>query len=392
MPSACACPERCACLTLPQGTRVHCRYQLMNQVPDGFPSDTFEIDFGHNILETITANTFPTLPNLQRLLLDFCQVKQIHDFAFSHLQSLKYLRLSDNKITRISDYAFDGLNTIEELHLDLNELEQIPKGAFNGLELETLSLKGNRLFLDDTLMSVLTKVTKLDLSHNTIFFLDGDNFKHTPNLASLDISGNNIEILPDNLGQHLSNLEVLNLSSNKISSISFKAFRGMTNLRELWLNNNRIQVIPGDMEDLIQDLSMENVCTNATNFTRNVGLQALSLEGNYIKDLFPEEFAFANTLKSLILRHNLIESIPKRLGNYLEFLTILDLSGNLIAYVYPEDLEPFTRLEVLDLRSNLIQSISSEMQPFFVTLEALDLRKNPLYCNCELHWLVEWYR
>jgi Leucine-rich repeat (LRR) protein len=123
----------------------------------------------NNKLESIAADTFKSLEDLQKLVLNNNKITFIQEKAFSHLPNLKYLHLNNNKISWTIEDAngvFQGLGNLMKFYLAGNNIKSINKNAFVGLK----------------------TVTYLNLSNNNITSIQKNAFSEVPLLSDLVIN------------------------------------------------------------------------------------------------------------------------------------------------------------------------------------------------------------
>lgn len=104
----------------------------------------------------------------------------------------------------------------------------------------------------------LQKFPKYIPASTSELYLDGNEINVIPSSLSLltqltriDLSNNQINILPSNIFSNLTNLHTLIMSYNKLQCIQPDAFKGLTSLRILSMHGNDISMIPdGAFDDL----------------------------------------------------------------------------------------------------------------------------------------------
>lgn len=91
---------------------------------------------------------------------------------------------------------------------------------------------------------------ELDLSYNSIEFLDGSLFEHTIHLRRLSLSHNSLGELTSSTVQalgSLSHLEHLDMSYTKLVDIPREVFEKIEGLRELLVHGNQFTVVPSSL-------------------------------------------------------------------------------------------------------------------------------------------------
>ncbi|KAM4032969.1 peroxidasin homolog [Anomaloglossus baeobatrachus] len=143
---------------------------------------------------------------------------------------------------------------------------------------------------------------------------------------------------------------VLDLRFNRIREINFEVLEKLTNLQTLLLNNNEIRRI------------------SQRSFKALEGLKQLYLYKNEIRSIQRNTFDGLQSLEQLYLHFNNLETIDAETFGDLPKLERLFLHNNRIARIQPGT---FSKLP---------------------SLSRLRLDSNPLFCDCELMWLVDLLR
>lgn len=121
----------------------------------------------------------------------------------------------------------------------------------------------------------LSRLSKLMLSHNGLFFLSTEAFVHVTRLRYLDLSSNDLRQLDEFIFEPLEHLEVLLLYNNHIAQIDRSAFAGLLSLQRLYMSQNNISRFP---LELVKERS------------RLETLQLLDVSFNRIKSMPLHEF------------------------------------------------------------------------------------------------------
>ena len=158
--------------------------------------------------------------------------------------SLVQLNASRNYISDIHEEAFLGQSKLKAVDLSSNSLIFIePKTFKRNPSLERLSLSNNqhltlpeeRPFLDSASLRVL-QLSNCDLSH-----IPPTTFQYLPNLQELDISHNKIEIL--NPLQSVGHLRLLDVGHNHLTDLQSDIFTASPQLFHLNLSYNRLRIL-----------------------------------------------------------------------------------------------------------------------------------------------------
>lgn len=264
--------------------------RMINTGITSLSSDSFaaghrlmQIDLRRNrIGSNVPTNVFANLNRLEDVNLAYNKISRIEPGAFDSVPALKILFLSNNLLQSINSDDFTGAKNLQELFLDSNVIERIEANAFDLPKLEILSLKDNRLkSLPNNIFENLTKLERIDLSHNDIVDID-DLFKNCDQLYSLSLNHN----------PNLKNADVFEITT-KIPSLSYLylANTGLRRLNEpkqttpnyalthLDLSNNNLSS-PDIFTHLTQFKSLKTIVLNDNNFTHLNHMPVL-------KSLFP---------------------------------------------------------------------------------------------------------
>lgn len=189
-----ACPKLCHCKWRDGKETVACPNAGFIDIPRGLDSTTQVLDLRRNNLKILPNDAFldTGLVNLQKVWLNFCELKYIIDGAFRHLANLIELDLSDNLLTTIPSIPLADISGLRNLLISKNLITKIPEDAFKSVPL----------------------LVKLDLSHNNISVVHEDAFAFLNRLEDLKLSFNKLKTLPVNVLQPLAALHGLHVDNN----------------------------------------------------------------------------------------------------------------------------------------------------------------------------------
>lgn len=217
------------------------------------------------------------------------------------------------------------------------------------------------------------KTKEINLSNLKIDEL-GNELISFEKLVSLNLFNNSLKTLPISF-EELKNLEILNLGNNHFKVIP----ESIVNLpiKSLNLSSNSISDLSGlnklsrTIEKL--DLSFNKLTVLRMDFTQFHSIKNLNLCNNGIRR-FPRSIT-SESLRTLNLSHNLIDSIPASIGE-LKGLIELDLSYNNLDKL-PEEVEFLTNLRVLKLTGNNLTHLPKGLGKL-KKLKELILTGNPI--------------
>ncbi|KAK2163158.1 hypothetical protein LSH36_84g01015 [Paralvinella palmiformis] len=392
--STLTCPTWCACFTGSDGNVASCRYQNLDRVPRDLPTDIVELDMGHCHLRKLDKGTFPDLPRLRRLTLDWCKVERIEERTFSKLKSVEYIKLSDNAISYVHPMAFRDLGGLRILHLDNNQIRILPYAVFSELRLDELLLNNNSIHTLDNRVFEGSSVVSLNLDENNISNISIELF--TPlrkSLKNFNLSHNEqpLQLETDVFsGFNFSDLKIsydglrdssflnyikaysLDISGHEFNKLNFTECVNFRSLEEIYLRSLNIEILN------------ETILGNLASVT------LLDLTDNLLFNIDGEVFSYTPRLRVLRLDRNRFVSLPENLGLRLGRLEVLKVPRNKLAMIRPDAFSGMANIRELDVRNNNIQVIQESMRQTFTNLETIRMAGNPLHCNCEMRWYRKW--
>ncbi|XP_066442244.1 peroxidasin homolog [Eleutherodactylus coqui] len=131
---------------------------------------------------------------------------------------------------------------------------------------------------------------------------------------------------------------------------------------------------------------------NSDVFQKLVNLHTLLLNNNQIRRISPRSFEGLEGLKHLYLYKNEIRSVQRNAFHGLRSLEQLYLHFNNLETLDTETFGDLPKLERLFLHNNRITRIHPGTFSKVPSLMRLRLDSNPLFCDCELAWLVDLLR
>ncbi|WP_428661956.1 leucine-rich repeat domain-containing protein [Runella sp.] len=287
------------------------------------------------------------LIQLQNLILTSNRIENIG--FLQNLTHLQTLNLSYNQIKNIE--YLERLTQLQTLNLVYNQIEDT--GSLGKLtQLRILNLSSNRTE-NTQFLEKLTQLQTLDLSYNQI--KDIHFSEKLTQLQTLDLSYNKIKDIhiPDTLTQ----LQSLNVNNNQIKDIHIPDT--LTQLQTLDLSYNKIRDIHFS-EKLTQlqtlDLSYNQIKDIHIPDTLTQ-LQSLNVNNNQIKDIhIPDTLTQLQTLDLSYNKIRDIDSLQK-----LTQLQSLNLINNDIIEFSEQLLQGWPLLRTLYLRDNPIENIPKEV-------------------------------
>ncbi|XP_050721835.1 uncharacterized protein LOC127001346 isoform X4 [Eriocheir sinensis] len=188
------CPKVCECFWRDALQTVACRGADFIDIPRGIEPSTQVLDLSHNNLKILPRDAFAYtgLVNLQKVMLNHCNLIFLEKGSFNSVENVKELDLSNNHLRAIPSAALMNMLMLRELRLAHNNLTTIPAAAF----------------------------------HNT------------PHIVQLDLSHNKIQTVEVGALKNLSELEILNLAENKLTVLSSSELVSLVLLRVIRVDGN----------------------------------------------------------------------------------------------------------------------------------------------------------
>ncbi|PSN53335.1 hypothetical protein C0J52_04108 [Blattella germanica] len=365
---------------------------------------------------------FLNIPSLQELDLSMCYISHLLPTMFTKLSGLTYINLAYNNIENISSETFGPLLDLEELDLSHNKLQYLRPDTFqNNTELLYLRLQNNPLStladlyvpdiqaldisqchfktINNDTFSRFLHLKNLNLSGNALTNLPSDTFSPLKKLQYLDLSTNNLMgQLPDDLFINNIQLEILKLQNNPglelpetgfqgeftemylldvsncgLTHLEVDSLKGMKHLSFLNLAHNEIQYLkPGVLPPRVEylDLSWNNIAhLDQIHFSASSSLRQLSLTGNPLKKLSPNDFVNTPRLAKLYL-------------NSCSLKKIWDLSSN--------KTQPMKSITYLNMADNQIKTLTMNDLSYIERVQTLILTNNPLTCDDKVNESIQY--
>ncbi|KAB7506609.1 Leucine-rich repeat and immunoglobulin-like domain-containing nogo receptor-interacting protein 2 [Armadillidium nasatum] len=223
--------------------------------------------------------------------------------------------------------------------------------------LKSLNLAYNTIHSISDVLQYYELLEVLDLSHNNISNLGGDNFAVQKRLKDLNLSFNNLTHLDSKVFNGLKSLFKLDLSHNFISEISKSVFSSTPKLNTLLLSKNRLHTL------------------NSVSFKGLKNLQVLDLCDNFFREVPRNCLTILENLETLLICRNRITYL-KEFDLINPSLVTLSLLSNSISVIDGNALKHLINLKSLDVGDNLLGEIPSVSFKYLHSLESLDISRN----------------
>ncbi|CAL4890882.1 unnamed protein product [Urochloa decumbens] len=340
--------------------------------------DTFELSGNNALSGVLPFDIGVTLPNLQNLILNDCQLSGRIPRSIGNASRLRYIQLDDNELEGTVPLEVGNLKDLEVLTLGSNKLAdkwgsdwELIASLSNCSNLFSLSLDSNNFqgVFPPSIANLSSTMQKLLLEQNKFHGAISSDIWKLSNLAALGLRGNFLSgSIPPRIGE-LSNLGALDLSQNNISGEIPPTLGNLTGLSMLYLFQNNLQgSIPTSLGNLqnIASLVLSFNQLNGTIPVEVISLSSLSsylgLSYNFLSGPIPSEVGKLTNLVLLDLSVNKLSGdIPPTLGKCVE-LVQLQLNDNLLQGVIPQSLSGLQGIQELNLAGN---NLSGSVPGFF---------------------------
>ncbi|EFA04080.1 Chaoptin-like Protein [Tribolium castaneum] len=185
----------------------------------------------------IKPNTFKDLKPLTNLSLSWNHIKEIKEGIFNFVE-VKNLNLSHNRIRILADRAFDNMPVLERVILDFNELKHWSGEWFSGCpQLATVSMTHN--FLEELPAKAFKnfwrqqEVANLYFSYNKIRQLDREVFLGSAKFGDLFLDWNDVPRIDGHTFATLQSVNHLNLNGDSLRCLSEEFLTKVLNKTQL---------------------------------------------------------------------------------------------------------------------------------------------------------------
>ena len=339
---------------------------MYNKVNDLYPfvfsnlTKVYELSFGNDYISRIEPDYFEGMQDLRVLRVEYCELKDINTGSHTWTVDLVELHLAGNSLTEITPYTFLGLRNLTFLDLYFNErLATFKLNSLSGLDkLQAINISECFVFRWQLGVPALKW-----LSMNNVYppwnpLEPGESFKETRSLVSLGLIDSDLYV------SHLWD-----------ATVNISIFDRLLNLTTLDLSEN-YDLGKGLPPYIFRQLS---------------ALQELSIKYCSIEHLHHLTFLGLISLQKLSLRGNNIHQLHQDLLQGLAQVRSMNLQGNFLSYLDEAIFSNNAKLTTLSLANNKFTSFNqSTFQPIKPSLSSIDLSNNPINCNCDLKWLLDW--
>ncbi|XP_071944247.1 toll-like receptor 2 type-1 [Antedon mediterranea] len=255
------CPKQCDCQYCKEETgvyynhEVYCSSRVLNAIPsrDTVPTDVKSYHLDGNDISTLKNDSFQNLTVLRYLDLSYNNLyyKNMDINAFLGLQKLIHLSMDYNQQLYKLLPWFDDLVSLEQLHLQYCGLTTIyPKVLNNCKKVITIDLSRNSIkYIDSETFQNLPVLKYLYLKKNQITVIAPHAFKGSLRLQGMTLGDNLLTTIIEDVGlQNLTQLQFIEVAYNKFMCdcdlVWFRKWIGITNVTIQETNHTTCQ-FPG---------------------------------------------------------------------------------------------------------------------------------------------------
>ncbi|XP_051878347.1 SLIT and NTRK-like protein 4 [Pristis pectinata] len=403
---------------------------LISLAPYSFANFTnaISLQLGNNKLQEIEAGAFRGLSGLKQLHLNNNELQVLRADIFQGLENLEYLQTDYNLIKSIERGAFNKMHKLKVLILNDNLISWLPDNIFRFASLTHLDLRGNRL-QNIPYIGVLEhvgRIVEFQLADNPwncscdllplTSWLDNMPYHLYIGEAMCEVPANlygkllkeltKRDLCPEDGGGSLEPtvpppLQLVPRGTRRSTlptDSSRRSQSGIASGKFLSSSRNYSQIAPFQtkvppqvlcparcvcqsqaldlgMSVSCQERGIENV---STLMPRPPSARKLFLNGNYIRDIEPSDFADYEGLDLLHLGNNQITVLQKGVFSNLTNLRRLYLNGNQLGKVCKEIFIGLQNLQYLFLEYNMIKEVLPGTFDSMSNLQLLDLNNNLL--------------
>ena len=360
-----SCPEDCVCTQ----DAVECVVTQYKEVPPDLPANIFILNMqGNDLSYPDSLQHLPRLTHLKSLDISFCNIQNIPTGIFTGLHDLEEMYLSGNRFESLEHNLFDGL-TLNRLILNNNTaLSRLDTDVFVNSSIKHLEMNacGIQVLSSSVLEPLRNSLQNISVAYNKgPLILDGTLFTgFTLNEATFVDSDINTQ------GRIFSGtlVHLLDMSQNKIGNV-------------VWTTLKHLKVV---------ELYIIQIYCSILNVPEDFGpLRTLDVSKNSLQEINVSSLMNSPNLTVLILESCNIFRLPLDFGLHLPNVREMYLSHNKLTYLDPSWFLG-SKIETLVLSHNLIQSITMSFVESLPSLKALDLEQNSFHCNCEVSLFVDW--
>ncbi|KAJ2954306.1 hypothetical protein O0L34_g2558 [Tuta absoluta] len=305
------------------------------------PETKIGLDISYSQLPDFADHSFRELGlSITRLKLNFDNLSDLKESAFTKLDLVDYFSLADNSLAEMPRHVLRHLPHVKTLDLCRNKIIKLTEEDFKDIqEVENLVVADNQISRIDR--SALPKALKhIHLGINKLTSLNGA-LRDLDDLEWIFINANNLKSIDDELPVKAKKISLIHAARNELEKLP-QDLRQMPSLESLYFYDNKITSLDGALQ-------------------KSRKLMRIGLSFNNIENLAEDDFADAEVLADLDIAYNHLKSLNGSLRS-LKSLRYLNLTHNHLTEFSLLEIKGLKRLSVIDLSHNKISFISGNMK------------------------------
>lgn len=321
-----------------------------------------DVSFKNSHFEEIPSILFETLSGLIKFEAVDVQLKDVDWDTFKFASSLQHIDLSKNRISYLPNKLLSQLSKLISVNLSHNAISIIHDSAFEStsLSLILLDLGFNKLkeFKDDFMVQLSEKRVnlKVNLESNQLHEFGGV-YRRQVN-----------QWYPQHQQIHV--IQHVNIKNNQISTLRFLL------TKTLEADNNQLKEFTVD-EHMV-NVSLKNNEISSMNFLVDASVERLVLSGNKLNRAIVDKMKNLGTLTHLDLSENSL--LPLEIGTFAKMTSLEELN---LAAIGMESISfglfsHQQNLKLLNISHNNLASIDQHMLISLENLITLDISGNKL--------------
>lgn len=327
-------------------------------------------NFREQLPEKCSENldTIPYSANVTQLKIGACNFDMVLDIIDTYNDSIRVLDISQSGFMNLEWMSMiSPLTRLEVLNVSHNQFERIPMEFVpNTPELREIDLSYNLLsdIDEDNRLKGAKKLEKVILSHNSIMQIHNQSFQESPNLHFIDLSSNKLHWTPKFPPNK--RLRVMHLEGNAILDFdcSWIAKQNETSIHLDWA--------------FVWSFDIEKTCRNRLiHIIRSDERDGVLIKSNGRIELHCRRQSF-NSLAVFQAAPHAFDNIADIIECFGYAVQIIDLSNHIIGKIDPAVFDPFVKLQRLILRNTMLTEFDVLRYRNRQQLLALDLSYNNL--------------
>ena len=227
------------------------------------PSKIKSLDASNNFLHEFPLFSI-RINGTTRIRETGCQ-QEFDKVPVLHTPSIQSVTLDNNDLTRfLPKYVVDrvklckNMSQLVNVSIRRNRLENLDGLCWSIKRLQlSHNFIGRGWYSNSKALRDLHKLEYLDLSHNTIWWLNVGLLSKMSNLVEFRFAGNNMTSIPENLFSKNPKLKLVDLSSNQLANIEHPLISGLPSLNYFYLRSNAITFFNKELIDVLSVSSVQ---------------------------------------------------------------------------------------------------------------------------------------